>query len=238
MPVLVIEHEADASMGRFQPWLTAAGCTVDIRRPAAGDALPTDLTGYAGLVVLGGSPAAWEDEVAPWLPATRALIRLGVQDRVPTLGLCLGGQLMALALGGRVERGAAGWECGVVTVRPTAVAVGDPLVGHLPGDGLPAAQWHSDVVVELPVGARLLVAGSTYENQVFGVGDRAWGVQFHPEVTVADFCTWGALAPPSGVDVDAAYAQVRALDEALGAAWKPLADGFAGQVHDYSRSRL
>lgn len=236
--VLVIEHEADAPLGRFAPWFAAAGCATEVRRPACGDALPPDLQAYAGLVVLGGSPAAWEDDVAPWLPQTRALIRLGVQDRVPTLGLCLGAQLMALALGGRVERGAAGWECGVFTVYPAAAGASDPLVGHLPDAGLPAAQWHSDVVVELPVGATLLVTGSTYENQVFAVGDRAWGVQFHPEVTVADFCTWGVFAPPSGVDVEAAYAQVRAFEEALSVAWRPLADGFAAQVRAYFSTRL
>ena len=53
---------------------------------------------------------------------------------------------------------------------------------------------------------------------------------------MADFCTWGALAPPSGVDVEAAYAQVRALDDALAAAWKPLADGFADQMRAYAHS--
>lgn len=230
MPVLVIQHEPGVGLGRFGPWLTEAGIEVAIVQAKAG--LPVSLADYEGLIVLGGTMAAWADEDAPWLPRVRELLRVAVDHSVPTLGLCLGGQLLALALGGRVERGPAGWEVGVTEVVPTAAAGTDPLTAHVPPEGLPAAQWHSDAVLTLPVGATLLLTGAAYENQLFRVGDRAWGTQFHPEVTVEDFCGWGEVAPPDGIDVPAAYARVRSDGEALAAAWRPLATGFVRVVQD------
>lgn len=225
MPVLVIQHEPGVSLGRFGPWLARAGIEVEIVQAQAG--LPVSLADYEGLIVLGGTMAAWADEDAPWLPQVRELLRVAVDRSIPTLGLCLGGQLLALALGGRVERGPAGWEVGVAQVVPTAAAGSDPLTAHVRAEGLPAAQWHSDAVTALPVGATLLLTGSTYENQMFRVGDCAWGTQFHPEVTVEDFCGWGRAAPPDRIDVAAAYAQIRSEDEALAEAWRPLATAFA-----------
>lgn len=229
-PILVVEHEPDASLGRFAPWLEQAGCRTHLCRAGAGDPVPADLSGFGGLIVLGGSPAAWDDESAPWLPATRALIRRAVAEHLPTLGLCLGGQLLALACGGRVERGGPGWEIGVGAVRPLPAAARDLLFGYLPQDGLPAAQWHLDAVTELPEDAELLVTGSPYPVQGFRVGERAWGVQFHPEVTAADYCTWGDVAPPDGVDVPDAYRQMRIADTDLADAWRPLALAFAALV--------
>jgi GMP synthase-like glutamine amidotransferase len=228
--VLVVEHEPDASLGRFRGWLTQAGLAVTVVRPALGDAVPRDLAGVDGLIVLGGFPAAWEDDVAPWLPATRDLLGCAVRTHVPTLGLCLGGQLLAMALGGTVARGHAGWEVGVTTVTPTREAGSDPLAAHVPADGLPAAQWHLDAVTVLPPGATLLVTGSTYPHQLFRVGDLAWGTQFHPEVTAAAFCTWGETDPPEDVDLDVAYADMRAADLALEQAWRPMAVAFAALV--------
>lgn len=228
MPVLVIQHEPGVSLGRFGPWWAEAGLELDIVRGV--DGVPRSLDGYTGLVVLGGAMAAWQDEAAPWLVQVRELLRRAVLEAVPTLGLCLGGQLLALALGGRVERGPAGWEVGVTEVVPTAAAGTDPLTAHVPPEGLPAAQWHSDAVIKLPVGATLLLTGAVYEHQLFRVGERAWGTQFHPEVTVSDFCGWGEVAPPDGIDVPAAYARVRSDDGALAAAWRPLASAFARVV--------
>jgi GMP synthase (glutamine-hydrolysing) len=107
--IAVVVHEDHAGLGRLSDF----GCRLDVRRPDRGDPLPADLTGHDGLVVLGGSMAAWEDDVAPWLPATRRLLAEGVERGLPTLGVCLGAQLLALATGGRVERGGAGLEVGL-----------------------------------------------------------------------------------------------------------------------------
>lgn len=134
---LVIEHEAGAGPGWFRGWLEAAGIAVDVARPYAGETLPDEIDQDA-LVVLGGPMGAYDDERAAWLPATRELLRHAVDAGVPTLGLCLGGQLLATACGGRVERGSRGPEVGVV--RLVLDAGGDPLLGYLPTT-VPVAEW-------------------------------------------------------------------------------------------------
>jgi GMP synthase-like glutamine amidotransferase len=191
--LLVVQHEADGGLGRLAPAFAAAA-QLDVRRPDAGDALPATLAGYDGLVVLGGAMGATDDDVAPWLPATRRLLAAGVERRLPTLGICLGAQLLAVATGGRVERGAAGLEVGVVAVRLLPAAADDPLLGGVAttadGGGVAVPQFHQDAVTDLPPGAVLLAAGERYPHQAYRLGDRAWGLQYHPEVTPADFAAW------------------------------------------------
>jgi GMP synthase (glutamine-hydrolysing) len=187
--LLVVQHQDGAGLGRLRPHLEA-GADVDVRRPDLGDELPRDLHGVAGLVVLGGSAAAWEDERAPWLPHTRALMVRAVDEGTPLLAICLGAQLLAHATGGRVERGAAGIEAGLSRIVPTDHAAGDALLATLPAAGFPGPQGHQDAVVELPPGAVLLATGELYPHQVFRLGPVAWGVQYHPEVSAEDFIDW------------------------------------------------
>lgn len=213
--VLVVQHEADAGLGRLQPAIEAVA-QLDVRRPDRGDALPATPAGYAGVVVLGGSMGATDDDVAPWLPATRRLLAAAVEAALPTLGLCLGAQLLAVATGGRVERGAAGLEVGVVPVTLAEAARDDALLGAVVIRGGPVAavpQYHQDAVTRLPPGAVLLASGERYPHQAYRLGDRAWGLQYHPEVTATDWAAWlrdghGAVAA-AGLDparLAAAYA--------------------------------
>src|SRR5689334_4560049 len=102
-PILVIENARDAPVARLGEWLVAAGAELDVRNAEAGDELPDRLAGYAGLVVLGGGMNAYDDAKAPWLPRVRQLLAEAVQTELPTLGVCLGGQLLAVATGGRVR---------------------------------------------------------------------------------------------------------------------------------------
>ena len=190
--VLVVQHEADAGLGRLERALMGAAA-LDVRRPDLGDPLPAALAGYAGLVVLGGTMGATDDDVAPWLPATRRLLAAGVEQQVPTLGICLGAQLLAVATGGRVERGAAGLEVGVVLVAFRTDAADDALLGAVVAGCGPeplVPQFHQDAVTRLPPGAVLLATGERYPHQAFRLGTCAWGLQYHPEVTAADWTAW------------------------------------------------
>lgn len=188
--VLVVQHEAACPIDRLGGWLAEAGTQVVLCRPYEGDPVPQRVA-QDGLVVLGGHMGALDDEPAPWLPAVRDLLAVSVGDGTPTLGICLGAQLLAVACGGRVEVGDPGIEAGVVDVHWRPAASRDPLVAGLPAP-LPGPSMHLDAVVELPAGAAWLGETGLYPHQAFRVGAAAWGVQFHPEVSLATFRTWAA----------------------------------------------
>ena len=223
--VLVVEHEEGCPLGR----LPLPGVDVDLRRPHLGQALPADLSDHDGLLVLGGHVAAWEDAAAPWLPATRGLLARAAADGVPALGICLGAQLLALATGGRVERGGGGPEVGLLEVAATPAAAGDALVGGL-GPRWLAPQSHGDAVVALPPDAVVLASSAAYPVQALRVGASAWGVQYHPEVTPDVLAAWwsgrGPVLAARGTDaatelgvVAARDAELVALADAHGAAF-------------------
>jgi len=188
--VLVIEHAEDGGIGHFGPWLRDGGAEPVTVRPYRGEPLP-GLAGYDGLIVLGGAMGALDDDVAPWLPGVRDLLATAVRTGLPTLGICLGAQLLAASCDGRVARatGVPGAEP-EIGVREVAVdAAGDPLLGALPAV-IPATQWHYDLVTRTPPGAVTLARTPACPHQAYRVGDRAWGVQFHPEVLRTDLDSW------------------------------------------------
>jgi GMP synthase-like glutamine amidotransferase len=181
-----------------------------------GHRVPPSVEGDA-LIVLGGPMGANDDGVAPWLPATRALISTAIDDGVPTLGICLGAQLLAVAAGGEVLRGSAGPELGLGEV---TVPVGDEL---LEAGSMPVVQWHYDSVTRLPDGAVLLASSAQYEVQAFRLGEVAWGLQFHVEATSEMVRDWARV---DGVSADVADA-VKFQEKALKMAGVGLAERFA-----------
>lgn len=227
MRITVIEHEADAGLGFLAGWLAEAGAVCEVVRPYLGEAVPERADG--GLIVLGGEAAAWEDEGYPWLPATRDLLRTCVEAGLPTLGICLGAQLMTLACGGAVERGEHGLEIGAGEIVPLPAAGADPLFAGLPPS--PAVQYHRDAITRLPAGAVALATGDPYPNQAYRLGRNAWAVQFHPEATPEMFAGWTAGSADHladlGHSVEELNAQVKEAAERLVIAWKPLAERFA-----------
>ena len=191
----MIENDPSDDPRLLGEWLTEAGLDLVLLRPHDGDALPADLDGYAAFVVLGGeqrvSPGPDGQLGAPWFRELQALLRKAVRAGVPTLGVCLGAQLLAAAHNGTVAPAAAGPEIGPRLVAKRDAADRDPLFAPLPM--LPdVVQWHYDEITELPLGAILLATSTNYVNQAFRVGECAWGVQFHPEVDTAMIADWAA----------------------------------------------
>jgi GMP synthase (glutamine-hydrolysing) len=242
--VLVVQHEPDTGAGWFGGWLTGAGLTLETVHPYAGQELPP-LSGYAGLLVLGGAMAPADDDDCPWLPATRALMAEAVRQGVPTFGICLGAELLALGLGGEVRRGTAGPELGVLSVDLGAEAADDPVFSAL--GALPAAprvvQWHWEEIAVLPAGAVLLASSPAYPHQAFRVGPAAWGVQGHPEVTGDIAAAWAREDSPlllaEGRLAADLVAEVRGAEAELAETWRPLAESFATvvrQFHDEGRT--
>src|SRR4051794_11953146 len=169
---LIVQHTPSEGLGWLQEWLPDAGVHVHPIHPYLGHRIPPSVEGDA-LVVLGGPMGADDDNGAPWLPATRSLLATAVDDGVPTLGICLGAQLLAVAAGGTVAVGAAGPELGYGTVD---VATTDLLLTE---GTLPVVHWHHDTVTRLPDEAELLASSDRYRVQAFRIGEVAWGLQFH-----------------------------------------------------------
>jgi GMP synthase (glutamine-hydrolysing) len=186
--VLVVQPDPGTSLDRFTAPLTGAGLRLEVVRPYVQGELPDRLDTEA-LVVLGGPMGTSDDENHPWLARIRDLLRQAVRDTVPTLGICLGAQLLADACGGRVVRGDAGAEAGVIRIRLRPEAQADALFSGLPST-FAAAALHLDVVDVLPEGAVWLGRSQLYPHQAFRIGKAAWGVQFHPEMSSAGFRSW------------------------------------------------
>src|SRR5690606_14345173 len=218
MRITVIEHEAAAPLGHLSGWL---GLPCDVVRPYKEEEIPERAAD--GLIVLGGEAAAWEDERFPWLPATRALLRRAVEDGTPTLGVCLGAQLLTSACGGTVERGAAGLEAGVCELDARPAAAGEPRRSRIAR--APAVQSLRDAMTERPPGAVSLRPGGRCPNRAYRLGEAAWAVQFHPEATPEIFASWAA-----GIGQEQLTEQVRAAAPTLRATWRPVAEAFARVV--------
>jgi len=231
--ILVVQHEDDCGPDRLAGWLADAGVALDVRRPYAGDPLPASVAGADGMVVLGGSMGASDDAHHAWLTPTKALLADAVTSGTPTLGVCLGAQLLAVACGGRVVVGGPGIEPGVLDIRWRPAAADDPLCAGLP-DPYPGPSMHKDAIVALPPGADWLGETDMYPHQVFRVGGAAWGVQFHPEVSEATFRSWTPGCAEdlarAGTDADTVVGALVARDAEVVAAGRALASRFATLV--------
>jgi GMP synthase-like glutamine amidotransferase len=181
--VIVLQHESlapPALLGRF---LSDAGLRLDVRRLDAADEVPAGLSGAEALIVLGGDMNVGQESEYPFLLAERDLLRQAIRSGVPTLGICLGAQQLATAAGGGVVRRAAlglGWHALVVHRHDALIEGIDPRTLVF--------QWR-DYACRLPEGAQLIASGDG-DPQIFRLGSAAWGVQFHPEVTLEVLTSW------------------------------------------------
>jgi len=177
---LVVQHVEPEGPYAIAEALEEAGVAVDVRRVFASAALPTDLSDVDGVVIMGGPMSASRDEGFPTRRAELALLVDALRLGRPTLGVCLGAQLLALAGGGHVYPGADGPEIGWAAVEFTAESGQDPLLADLPRQ-LTVLHWHGDTF-DPPPGATLLAANHRYLSQAFRTGTQAWGLQFHLEI--------------------------------------------------------
>ncbi|WP_342235739.1 type 1 glutamine amidotransferase [Inquilinus sp. OTU3971] len=180
MKILTLQNNDISPSGAIGAAIAEAGGAEEVRFPEHGDALPADASGHDGLLVLGGVQHAADDVAHPHLPAQMAVIRAFAEAGKPVLGICLGGQLLARALGGTVRRHHTP-EVGFTAIEATEAAAADPLLrglGPLPR----LMHWHYDTF-DLPQGATLLATNAVCQNQAFTAGPGLYGLQFHIEVT-------------------------------------------------------
>jgi GMP synthase (glutamine-hydrolysing) len=186
--VVLIAH-SDWREGRLAPLLESKGYRVDWCCPAKGATLPPDDERHAGAVVLGGVQSANDAESEPYLRQEIDWIARWIGAGKPFLGICLGAQLMARALGARVGPHSEGVnEIGYYPVYPT-----DEGRALIP-PGLHVYHWHKEGF-ELPPGTALLARGDAFPHQAYRFGSNAYGLQFHPEVTVNVAASWVKSAP-------------------------------------------
>ena len=230
--ILIVQNDPIDDLRRLGPWLTDAGAELTIARPYAGDALPDELVGLDALIVLGGGQHAYAVDGlpgAPWFDELESLLRAAVSAGLPTLGICLGGQLLAQACGGRVEKCASGPVLGPRLVAKRDLADRDPLFARVPFTP-DVMQWHGDEITMLPPGGVLLAASASVPNQAFRVGQRAWGTQFHIEADVELVRAWTAKDPARieavGLDAETIIARSEAVMDDLEYAWQPFAERF------------
>jgi GMP synthase (glutamine-hydrolysing) len=202
MAIVIFEHSADCPADLLIDTFRSLGQKLRVVKLHAGQPLPADLDDTHGVVSLGG-PQTVHEMNAPWMQGEMGLLRDAHGAGIPVLGLCLGAQLLAAALGGETGRMPAaevGWKDMHLTPqgREDAIFAGQPWTG-------PQFCWHSDHVSKLPEGATLLATSAGCKVQAFSVGLRSYGVQYHPE--------WSGATVKRELEQGAA--QVKAAGESL-----------------------
>lgn len=178
MSILVIQNIAIDPIGVYGEYLRAQGRRLQIWLPQEQPSPPPG--DYSGLIVLGGSMNACEDDAFPHLRQVVDLIHQFSDAGKPILGICLGAQLIARAFGGRVYQNPEP-ELGFTPVYPAATSLAEPFLQSCPPN-LHMMQWHFDTF-DLPAGAELLMSSDRCRHQFYRIGNNIYGVQFHPEVS-------------------------------------------------------
>jgi GMP synthase (glutamine-hydrolysing) len=204
----IVQNDPEVPPGNITDNLDVAGIMYCVHHPYSGDPLP-EVQDVSALIVMGGAMGANDDQRHPFLYDLKIFIRQVVSVGIPYLGICLGGQLLAAALGARVV--SKRWdELGSLPVVLTAEGRCDALFSGLSAE-FDTFQWHHDSF-DIPDGGVLLASSLDCRHQAFRVGSVAWGTQFHPEVTeqiIRDWCAWDSA---TSARVDELLADFRTID--------------------------
>lgn len=239
--VLVIQNEIDDPVALVGEWISEVDVDVEVIHAYRGETVPVFLPAqYSGAITMGGYMGANDDIEFPWLIDARSLMKDVVANDIPFFGICLGGQLLAAAVDGKVEPTPVP-EIGVASFRVTADAAQDSVFGHLAGKEVVAAEWHKDYIVDLPDEAVVLAGNDVCPVQAFRMGKNVYGVQFHPEIDSEIFSSWAATDDElAKLDhtIDQACQQVAAAEAELIKTWKPAFQAWAQLVKDQQAKAL
>ncbi|MDO5672084.1 MAG: type 1 glutamine amidotransferase [Actinomycetaceae bacterium] len=232
--ITVLKPDPEVPLSRFEGWLTEKNITWELIDVWKGE-VPDIEDIKDGLIMLGGSTNAESEAQNPWMADIKSLLRAAIAADMPVLGICLGHQTLASALGGQVSvADSRGGEHGAASLSWLPVAEGDPVVGALAKDGpCIVPESHNDAVTVLPPGALELARTELYPNQAFRYGS-ALGVQFHPEATPDEM---GFTAARAGLDREEARRGLLEADEQVKKVGQAIAHAFATQVLEYKARR-
>ena len=201
MNLLILQHARVEHPGIFRDFFQEDGFRTHTVELDEGETIP-NLEPFDLMVVMGGPQDVWQEDEHPWFVPEKEAIRTWVADmQRPYLGICLGHQLLADALGGRVTPANIP-EVGVLTVSKTKAGESDPVTRTLP-DPLNVLQWHGAEVVEAPAGSTVLVSSGVCPIQAFRYGKHAYGMQFHVEVTEETVRNWAEIPEYASALADA-----------------------------------
>ena len=186
-PLLVFQHVGCETTGIFLDLLQAQKRPVETVRFYEGDRAPENLSPFSGLLVMGGPMSVNDEATYPWLKTEDRLLNEALALDFPTLGICLGSQLIAKAAGGTIRQGPRK-EIGWYPVRLTAAARHDRLFGGFP-ESIEVFEWHGEYF-DTPPGAVNLASSTLYKCQAFSIGRNVYGLLFHLEVTASMVSDW------------------------------------------------
>jgi GMP synthase-like glutamine amidotransferase len=191
MHFLVFQHIPVEHPGIFRDFMTEDGITWDTIELDEGDSIP-ELDNYDALIVMGGPMDVWEEDKHPWLITEKEAIRKAIVDfKLPYLGFCLGHQLMADALGGKVSKMPES-EVGILNIELTGDGRNASIFSGLQNN-IKSLQWHGAEVTEAPPGSRVLAKSPVCAIQALQYGDSAFSLQCHVELTDKTVSEWGEV---------------------------------------------